>query len=292
MLPSLNAIKAFEAAARHVNFARAAKQLGVQPPAVSRQIAELEASLGVELFVRSKPRLTLTAKGEELFSAVSIGLNEIRQACERIVQRGGENRLRVETSIGFVSCWLLARLPEFHRLFPDIDLQLQTRDTTDTLNPQDTDIAIVFGEGELPCYRSERIFAETMIAVCSPAYFAGNTSLTPQEMLAERLLMYDDPRHADDWSRLFSSVGIAAPTIQASQRFNSYIVYVQAALNGDGIALGWQHLLDDHIDAGRLKIASELTLSTSRGYYCYLAAGAADKPQATQFMDWVCAQSR
>ena len=291
MLPSLNAIKVFEAAARHVNFARAAEQLGVQPPAVSRQIAELEATLGVELFVRSKPRLTLTAKGEELFSAVSIGLNEIRQACERVSQRKEENRLRVETSISFVSCWLLARLPDFHRRYPEIDLQLLTRDTTDTLNPQDTDIAIAFGDGDLPCYRAERIFAETMIAVCSPEYFAGDMLLSPQQMLEERLLMYGDPRHRDDWSQLFGSVGLNAPPIPAGLSYNSYIVYVQAALNGDGIALGWRHLLDDHIDAGRLKVASSLSLSTARGYFCYMAAGAADKPQAAQFMDWVCAQT-
>jgi len=285
----LNAIKSFEAAARHLGFARAAKDLKVHPPAVSRQVAELERILGVSLFVRSKPRLALTAQGQELYASVSAGFNEIRQAFERIQRHSAAGVLKVETSIGFASCWLLARLPGFYQRYPDIELQLQTRDSTSNYDPVDTDISILFGTPPLPGVELQAVFYESMITVCAPGFLPGKRLLAAQELRASHLLHYHETAHADDWHTLFSSNGMTMPEQRSGQGFNSYIVYLQAILNGDGIGIGWDHLLDDYLDSKRLQKASSLNLKTSRGYFCCLQPQAVDKPEARLFMDWVCA---
>lgn len=284
---SLTAIRAFEVSARLVSFARAARELGVQPPAVSRQIAELEASLGKALFIRSKPRLTLTAAGQELFHSVSIGLNEINQACEQIRQRPANNTVRAVTSIGVTSCWLLRRLPDFYRRYPEIDLQLATRDSTANLDTEGTDIAILFGESVLPGVEQRQIFAETMITICSPAYLAGRESIAADQLIHEKLLHYLEPPHDQDWPRLLATVGQVAPLPERGTIHHSYIVYLQAALNGDGIGIGWQHLLGDHLSAGNLVRASAMELPLQGGYYACLTQQGVKREAVRTFADWL-----
>ncbi len=289
MEPTLNSIKTFETAARLLSFARAARQLGVQPPAVSRQVAELEQSLGVKLFVRSKPRLALTRQGEELYRSVSFGLNEISQGCDRVRGRDDDETLRVVTSIGITSCWLLPRLVDFYQRYPDIDLQLTTRDSTTSLDPQDADVAIVFGEHDLPGVESKTVFRETMIPVCAPILLSSGQPFHADDLLSQQLLHYTEPAHRDDWRRLLGAAGLEAPPPGRGMIFNSYVVYLQAAMNGAGIAIGWKHLLEDYLESGSLCRAAELELETSQGYFCCLTREGIEKPAARRFMDWICA---
>ena len=284
----LNAIKSFEAAARQLSFARAAKDLKVHPPAVSRQVAELERMLGVSLFLRSKPRLSLTPQGQELFASVSAGLNEIRQAIECIQYRRQQGLLKVETSIGFASCWLLARLADFRSNHPDIELQMQTRDSTSNYEPQDSDIAIMFGKSPLPAVEARRIFPGVMIPVCTPALLKDTGQLSVAELCRYPLLHYSEPAHFDDWKNLLASVGFSVPQPRSEYCFNSYVVYLQAILNGDGIGIGWEHLLEDHLRDERLVCAAEISVERQRAYYACLQARAVDNADARVFMDWVC----
>ena len=288
MEPSLNAIRSFEAAARHLSFARAARQLGVQPPAVSRQVAELEQSLGISLFVRSKPRLALTAQGQELYRSVSLGLNEIRQGCEKV--RGGEHDqvIRVTTSIGMAHCWLLPRLVGFYQLYPGVDLQLTTRDSTTNLDPQGADVVIVFGREDLPGIDISSVFGEIMIPVCHPKLLPEGKPLSPMALASQPLLHYVEPLHRDDWRELLANAGIEAPPPGRGMAFNSYVVYLQAAINGAGVAIGWRHLLEDYLADGRLCLAANLELETTRGYFCCLTDEGVDKPAARRFRDWIC----
>lgn len=287
-LPSLTAIRSFAVAARHLSFVRAARELGVQPPAVSRQVADLERALGVELFVRSKPRLRLTPRGQDLLSAVASGLDTIHQGCERVKRRDDDNRVSVITSIGITSCWLLSRLVDFYQQHPEIELELTTRDSTQNLDTLEADVAIVFGRDDLPGVGHTCIFRETMNTVCSPALLDGANALSVAELRGKPLLHYHHPAHRDDWQRLFESVGEAAPSPGPGMRFNSYIVYLQAAINGIGIAVGWEHYLDDFLADGRLVRASPLRLRTRRGYFCCLSQSGAEKPAALRFRDWIC----
>ena len=284
----LNAIKSFEAAARQLSFARAAKDLAVQPPAVSRQVAELERFLGVDLFVRSKPRLSLTQQGQELFASVSAGFNEIRQAIDRIKYQPQSGLLKVETSISFASCWLLPRLPDFNQRFPDVELQLLTRDYTTNYDPVDVDIAIIFGKPELPGIESRIIFEETMIVVCAPTLVPGNKMLAVDQLDSYNLLHYNEPSYPFNWEKLFNSVGRKAPAPRRAHLLNSYIVYLQAILNGDGLGIGWTGVLGDLLADGRLKKASDISVETTSGYYCCLQSQAVDNTDAKLFMDWIC----
>lgn len=288
MEPSLNAIRTFEVAARQLSFAGAARILGVQPPAVSRQVAELESNLGVALFVRSKPRLKLTSQGQELYRSVRLGLNEIRQGCEKIRDDGSNQTVRVITSISLASCWLLKRLVTFYQLYPDINLELTTRDSTLDIELQEVDIAVSFELGNVPGIEARQIFSEKMIAVCKPGYLPEGKLLTPKELESQPLLHYMEPTHRQDWQRLMGSAGCKVPAPGRGMTFNSYIVYLQAAINGGGIATGWEYLLDDYFEDGSLCRASDLTLETNRGYFCYLTEKGANKDAARQFMDWVC----
>ena len=275
MEPTLNSIKTFEAAARHLSFARAARQLGVQPPAVSRQVGELEQALGVLLFVRSKPRLALTSQGQDLYRSVSLGLGEIREACDRVRRSDSETRLRVVTSIGITSCWLLTRLIDFYQRFPDIDLELTTRDSTTNLDPGDADIAIVFGDSDFPGAEHKIMFRDTMIPVCAPGLLPDAKIFSARDLVSQRFLL--------------ASAGLEAPPPGRGMGFNSYVVYLQAAVSGAGIAIGWRHLLEDYLADGSLCRAADLSLETGQGYFCCLTDQGIDKPAARRFMNWVCA---
>lgn len=287
-LPSLTSIKVFEAAAQHLSFVRAARQLGVQSPAVSRQVAELEQVLGARLFVRSKPRLALTPQGQELYLSVSHGLNEIRQGCEKLRRERREGVVKVVTSIGITSCWLLTRLVDFYQQYPDIELHLTTRDSTTNLDPADADVAILFGEDDLPGVEAQCIFREKMITVCAPGLLAGSERFSGESLLSVPLLHYAEAAHRDDWQRLLATADLSPPPPQRGLTFNSYVVYLQAALNGAGVAIGWEYLLDDYLDSGSLCRASGLELETARGYFCCLTVNGRNNAAARQFRDWVC----
>jgi len=284
----LNAIKSFEAAAKHLSFARAAKDLKVQPPAVSRQVAELEMFLGVNLFIRSKPRLSLTKQGQELFASVSAGLTEIRQALERIQSHPQQGLLKVETSIGFASCWLLARLAEFRSLHPEIELQMQTRDSTSNYEPHDADIAIMYGRNPFPGVEARRIFPGVMIPVCIPELLKNGEQLSAAELCQQSLLHYNEPVHTNDWQYLLANEELSVPQPRTEQCFNSYVVYLQAIINGDGIGIGWEYLLEDHLRDGRLVRAADVSVVRERGYYACLQGRAVENVDARVFMDWVC----
>lgn len=288
MEPSLNAIRSFEAAARHLSFARAARELKVQPPAVSRQVAELEHRLGVTLFLRSKPRLSLTQQGQELYRSASQGLEEIRRGCEKVSRREAHDQIRLITSISLTSCWLLKRLIGFYQRYPEIDLQLSTRDSTFDLDTRDVDVVIIFDRDDLPGVDSRCIFYERMVPVSSPAMLPEGKKFGPAELAAQPLLHYVEPTHRNDWQRLLSAHDISVSPPVRGTTFNSYIVYLQAAINGDGIAIGWEHLLQDYFDNGSLTRASDIHLETRRGYFCCLTEQGINNPAAHQFRDWVC----
>ena len=288
MEPSLNAIKTFVTAARHLSFVRAADELEVQAPAVSRQVAELERRLGVKLFVRSKPRLALTQPGEELYRSARQGLDEIRRGCDKVSRHQANNRIRVITSISLTSCWLLKRLIGFYQRHPEIDLQLSTRDSTFRLDTSEVDVAIVFGRDDLPGIEQRRVFYEHMVPVCSPDLLAKEKRFSLDELIEQPLLHYVEPTHRSDWQRLLAAYGIEASAPGRGMTFNSYIVYLQAAVNGDGIAIGWEYLLQDYFENGSLCRASEVELHTRRGYFCCLTEQGANNPSAQKFADWVC----
>ena len=249
-LPSWKLLTAFEAVARHRSFSRAAEELNVLQPAVSRRVAELEAELATRLLVRSRPKSILTPDGEVLYRALAASLVQVQGAVEQVAARNRASPVVVHLTIGFASCFLLKRLGAFRHAHPEYELELVSRDLNDDYNEETADVVIVFeGPDRLPGVTRTRVFREELIAVAAPAYLSGRQ--VPLAALPEhRLLRLAAGHHGDDWTRYLDGSGIDLAPDQRWQRFNSFMVYLQAALNGDGIALGWTHLLDDHLTAG------------------------------------------
>ena len=293
-LPTLHAIQVFEAAAHHLSFTAAAPALNVQQPAVSRQIAMLEAELGTPLFSRRRPKLELTEAGRQLLAATREGLDLIEQAARDIRGASGARRVRVNTSIGFASCWLISRLPDFRRDHPDIEVILTTRDLDPDFAFDDTDIVVRFGDGRWPETDCQLLFPEAVIPVCSPSYLASAGGPFDAAGLArQRLLHFDDGYyHWFNWARLFADSGLEHAAVHSGTRFNSFIVLVQAALNGEGVALGWRYMMDDYLTRNALVPASNMCLRSDRGYFCLTRKSRPATEPAAQFVDWITAKGR
>ena len=287
-LPLLNALGAFEAAARHLSFTAAAKELNVLQPAVSRHISNLEKDLGAILFLRLKPRLKLTADGETLLAAVTAGLGQIDRTANLVRNRNRKQSLVIYASIGFASCFLMSRLSGFNTRHPEVELELVTNDFYRDYNSNEFDVAIVFSnEEKAPGHDVSLLFPGELIAVCSPEYIGERAPLDDASLVKERLLYQHDPIHLEDWNKFLCDSAVKPPESTGSNRYTTYITYLQAALNGEGITLGNSTYLDDLIKSGRLCLASHRRVQTRRSYYCCLSERGLEKPAARDFANWL-----
>ena len=212
-LPNWNLLVAFETVARHGSFSRAAVELNVLQPAVSRRVALLEQELGVRLINRLRPAATLTADGQILFRAVTGSMTQVQMAVQQIQRAPPEHTLTVNTTIGFANCFLMRRLNLFRELHPETVIELISRDTNDTYNLKTCDIVTVFGSAEkLPGVVQSRIFEERMIAVCAPVYLENN-ALIDGDFSGHRLLHLPVDIHAEDWRVFLDSLGQSTPFV-------------------------------------------------------------------------------
>lgn len=285
--PALSQIAAFDAAARHLSFSRAATELNVQQPAVSRQIAALEADLGHLLFQRSKPRLRLTPEGEMLATAVTDGLGAIRRTIDALRGQKRRDVLVVNAAIGFTSFFLLPRLGEFQSAHPDIRVEVVTRDQNPDYDPTACDIVVTFGEAPPPGTESRPIFGEELVAVCAPGRIPAGRHLGPEELVRERLLHMSSGAHASDWDRFLAGTGLSPPEPQPIDRLFSYMVYLRAIQNGQGIGLGWRHLVDDLLASGALVQISDRIVVTPRAYHCSILPHSEMRANARIFLNWI-----
>lgn len=280
-------LMAFEAVARHGSFSRAATELNVQQPAMSRRVASLEAAVGVQLLHRTRPALSLTPEGEILHRAVSGSLVQVHAAMDQIVKHPDQNTLIVNTTIGFASCFLMRRMHAFREAYPDIMVELVSRDQSYGYQEKAADIIILFAHpSNLPGTSQKLIFGEEMIAVCAPGYQSVPSEGT-KELVTHRLLHLTQGIHANDWDMFLGDEAGNQSAPNSSERFTSFIIYLQAVLNGDGIALGWENLLEDHLSAGTLVRASPHTFRSDRGYFCCLTTRAQENRAAQKFLDWI-----
>ena len=286
-VPDWRLLNAFEAVARLGSFSRAAAELNVLQPAVSRRLAQLEDELGVLLIRRTRPVATLTPEGQTLFAAVSTGISQINSAMARVSRRPDNGPLVINTTIGFASCFLLRRLNQFHDMYPEIMIELISRDLNDGFREEGCDIITVFNAPDrLPGVEQHCIFAEEMIAVCSPGYRRSNP-VVGDDFSGHRLLHLSVGIHGEDWINFTEGTGNGIATPTPADRFTSFMVYLQAAMNGDGIAIGWTHLLQDHLDGGQLVLASERRVKTERGYFCCITRQGKKREATRKFSRWL-----
>ena len=269
-LPPLNSLVSFEAVARQMSFTRAAEELCLSQAAVSQQVRNLEAYLGLDLFIRSNRRIRLTARGKDLQHTVSqalyplaSGVQELRHAVSR------DNAISIAADQSIASMWLMPRLPDFQRKFPEISVRLLATDHEHECLGEDIQLAIIHGNGTWRGYRSEKLFGEEVFAVCSPDYRNGNALADDPGALTDATLLDLEDTHWDwmNWRTWLSRLGVHLPAHHRRLQVNSYPLLIDAARNGQGVALGWKYLVDDDLRQGRLVRLGDNSVTTDRGYY-------------------------
>ncbi|WP_350335786.1 LysR substrate-binding domain-containing protein [Coralliovum pocilloporae] len=288
-LPSMHAIVAFEAAASHLNFTRAAEELNVQQPAISRQIQALEEDLGVELFKRQNRKLSLTEEGRQLYRAAITGLDAIETGAEALRQTKGPSQILIGAHAGIAQFWLNKRLPKFRRQYPETDIRLMTRDQGDHTDFNAADIYIRFGEGSWPGADVTYLFGEEVYPICSPALLQNSRpDLSAGELAAQPLIHLNDSHYRwIDWSVFLREQGHRPSLPLPGITVDTYGLLIQSVLNGEGIGLGWGRLVDSYIQDGRLIRPSGLTLESERGFYCLIKDRLRARPEVVAFVDWI-----
>lgn len=290
LLPSAASLIVFEAAGRHQNFTRAANELGMTQAAVSYAIRGLEEQLGVTLFHRVHRAVDLTEAGEKFHADVSVGLSLIRKSAEDIRAKGRETHVTLAASTAFASMWMLPRLNRLREDLPEIDLRIQTSVRDLDLDDEPIPLGIRGGDpGRWPRYHSALLAEEVVNAVASPGYIEVNgLPGTPEELLRHNLIHLEEPvRRACDWTEWFASAGLSYPGQGKRLAINDYVLVIQAVLAGEGIALGWEHLIARQVRSGALLPVGGHVLRTGQAFYVVWPRSRELNGQARRIRDWL-----
>ena len=288
-LPPLNALKAFEAAARHESFTRAAEDLCVTQGAVSHQVKALEAELGVKLFNRERQRLIITEAGREYLVVLRDAFDRIAVGTERLVQRQSSGVITVSTSPDFAAKWLVNRLGRFAETHPGLDLRVSATLHHVDFAREDVDLAVRHGDGNWAGHDVVRLCTEQLFAVCSPKLLTGRNRITkPSDVLKFPLLHLDD---SNAWSKWFEAAGLEGADHLHGPVLNRASMVIDAAIDGQGIALARTTLAATDLINRRLvrPFAEALRLSKSYWIVCPKATSALLK--ITTFRDWLLAEA-
>ena len=292
-LPPPNSLITFEAAARHLNFTRAARELNVTQAAVSRQIQTLEDHLGVALFQRLPRKLLLTREGVRLHRAVTMGLEHIAGAAADIRRMRGEHEVTVSTSVTFASYWLMARVAKFRAAYPDIELRLVASAPVSDLVVAGIDLAVRYGAGRWPGVHAIHLMDNEVFPVCTPGYLAGRPRLaTPADLLGETLLqLVEFDRNWVTWEAWLRGFGVEFKPTGRRLEFDNYLILIQAALDGQGIALGGGRLADDFLAKGALVRPIDATERSEQSFYVLLPSDVPLTEPVRLFRDWLLAEA-
>ncbi len=293
LLTSPRHLIVFEAAARLGSFTRAANELNVQQPAVSAAIKQMEASLGVALFLRQHRKVTLTKAGERLFVDVSSGLETILHSARALHQRGLNDHVTLSVSTAFAYYWMVPRLEEFHRTEPGIDLRLQTSDREPDIDAEGISLGIRRGDGNWEDCHSVLIAPEVIYPIASPQVMRAAVNLkTVPNLLHERLIHLEEPvRERPTWGGWFAHHGVMDRAPKAGLRLNDYALVLQAAMAGEGFAFGWQHVTRGLISQGLLSARTGWSWQTGKGFYLVWSRTTPLIPQAARVRDWMASKA-
>ena len=293
-LPPTNALVTFEAVARHLSFTQAARELGVSQAATSRQVRLLEDHLGVVLLNRARKRVRLTPAGQQLLQAVAMGFGHIATVAEDLRRERSGRALTVATSLAFSAFWLMPRLPAFHAAYPTLELRLSTSDSEADWYAEDVDVAVVFGPQMGSGWLSEVLFGDQVIAVCRPDYFGARA--LPQsvtELQEETLLQMESPNISwFSWPDWFARNAAPLRRDPRGPRFNNYTIALQAALDGQGIALGWRRLIAPQLGDGRLIQVTPGSVTPDDDYALLIPEPAGEDRRIRAFRNWILGEAR
>ncbi len=284
-LPPLNALKAFEAAARHCSFTRAATELHVTQAAISHQVKQLEDWLGLPLFERKGHTLMLSVHGKSYLPDLTAALDDLTAATAKLADNALAGTLRITVLPSFASKWLMPRLGSFHEAHPEIDLQLSSSSNLCDFTRNDYDLGIRSGLGRWPGLQADLIANESLSPVCSPALLAAGLPLDMPIDLRSHTLLHDQPR--DLWARWLELVGASDIETKSGPGFSDSGLVLQAAIDGYGVALGRLFLAADDIVAQRLVKPFAHNLPNDYSYWLVYPKSSAAKPRVAAFRSWL-----
>ncbi|HUK09749.1 MAG TPA: transcriptional regulator GcvA [Stellaceae bacterium] len=283
----LNALRAFEAAARQLSFTRAAEELHVTQAAVSHQVKALEKRLGVVLFRRLPRSLLLTDEGQALLPELRDAFERLARALDRVGNQSGQGALTVSSFTTFSLAWLVPRLPRFQALHPEIEVRLMSSQRLIDFAREDIDIAVRNGDGNWPGLATTKLFDEDLTPLCGRRY---RDRLRKHEDVAKVPLL--DTMRDSEWAIWLKAAGLGRIARSRGAEFDSTKIAVQAAIDGLGVAIGSPSLFAEDIAAGRLFQPFDLTVKTNRGYWLVYPEPAAERRKIRAFRDWIVAEAQ
>jgi len=309
-LPPLNALRAFEAAARHLSFKKAAVELSVTPTAVSHQIKSLEEFLDLPLFRRLARALELTPQGEAMLPKVRAGLECFAVAVENAHEHVAGGRLLVLAPPSFATRWLVPRLQRFTLTQPSLNLHIvRSRSVIDgepsvaapvpdnvDLREEDSQVVIRFGLGNYPGFRVDRMFGSDYVVVCSPKLLQSATPLRRPQDVRSQVLLHDDSisneRLGPSWEEWLRLAGVNGVDVSAGPHFSDSGLAFVAAIDGLGIALASKPLVAVAIAEGRLVAPFDITVAQQYAYYLVTAEAISDRPAVKAFRRWLLEEAK
>jgi LysR family glycine cleavage system transcriptional activator len=293
-LPPLNALRAFEAAARHLNFSRAADELSVTPGAVSQQIQNLEDYVGASLFKRTPKGLLLTDAAQTALPALREAFDRLAEAASLLTAAVDGRRLTLTAAPSFAAKWLVPRLGRFEEAHPLVDVWLSADMDLVDFAAGEIDLAVRYGAGRYPGLETVRLMSETVIPVASPDLIAANSLNAPTD-LTHHILLHDGSPDADDscpdWLMWLAARGVKGVDGNRGPRFNQSSLVIEAAVGGRGVALAKRTLAQDDLDAGRLVIPMQITTAVDFAYYVVHPKAKGRLPQVKAFVAWITAEA-
>ncbi len=289
-LPPLNALRAFEAAARHLSFTRAAEELHVTQAAISHQVKALEEHLGRKLFRRLNRALLLTDDGQAYLPSVSRAFTLLNDATSDLLTKQAPGPLTVSALPSFAARWLVPRLGRFRHIRPDIDLRIDPSTELADFAGGDVDVGIRYGRGKYPGMRADWLMTEDIFPVCSPALLEGPHPLHDPEDLEHQVLLHDDGH--GDWRTWLLAAGVDRVDPARGPIFTDSSMLIQAAMAAQGVALARGVLAADELAAGRLVRPFTLSLPTEYAYYLVCPVNTAEQPKIAAFRDWLIGEAR
>lgn len=293
-LPPLNALRAFEAAARHLNFSRAADELAVTPGAVSQQIQNLEDYIGAALFRRTPKGLLLTDGAQTALPALREAFDRLAEAASLLNAGPDGRRLTVSVAPSFAAKWLMPRLGSFEEAHPEVDVWISAGMELVDFNAGEVDLAIRYGTGRYPGLEVMRLMAETVIPVAAPSLLEANP-LAAEGDLAHHTLLHDGSPDADpscpDWPMWLAARGAKGVDGARGPRYNQSSLVIEAAINGRGVALAKRTLAQADLDAGRLVAPLQIATEVDFAYYLVHPKAKARMKQVKAFVAWLTAEA-
>lgn len=291
LLPKLDLLVAFDAAARHGSFTAAADELGLTQSAVSQRMRQLEDWMGSALFERRPRSVRLTGAGREFHHSVQLALDHVTAATLRLKSKDRAG-LHLATDIAMATFWLKPRLVRMLDAFPDVVFNITASDSREDMLAPSVDAALVHGDGNWPGHHCAFLFGDDVVPVCSPGYLDAGGPIDSVEELARRDLIdlaYEDWSWMN-WTIWLAEQGVSGGRINRVLRSNSFDATIEAALSGRGVALGWRGSIEEHLAAGRLVVPLLRRVRTGQGYHFVTTRRGAGHPQIAALRDWVMAE--